>query len=122
MSLKYVAASAVALALTSPSLLAHHGWSGQGTETFELNGTLHSPLQLAGPHASMRIKDKTGQVWDLTLSAAPRVEATGLKADTIPVGAPVTISGKRNLDKKKFEVKTERIVHAGRTYEVYAGR
>lgn len=109
------------LALVTP-VVAHHGWSGQGTQTFQLSGTLHEPVQLAGPHATMRIKDKSGQVWELTLSSPPRVEAAGLKKDTIPVGAQVTISGKRNLDAKKFEVKTERVTYQGRNFDVYPSR
>lgn len=113
---------ATAFVLTASSVSAHHGWAGQGTETFEVSGTLQSPVQLAGPHATMRIKDKQGQVWDLTLSSPPRVEQAGLKQDTIPVGATVTIRGKRSLDAKRFEVKTERVVYGNRTFDVYPGR
>ena len=117
-----ISAVLVAMALTAPPALAHHGWSGQGTQQFEVSGTLQAPVQLTGPHATMKIKDKDGQVWDVTLAAPPRVEAAGLKKDTIPVGAQVTISGKRSLDAKRFEVKTERVTYAGRNFDVYPNR
>ena len=118
-------ASLMAVALSAgltTNVAAHHGWAGQGTETFELTGTVHKPLSLAGPHATMQIKDKSGQVWDLTLAPPARTESAGLKENVIPVGATVTIHGKRNLDPKRFEVKTERVVYAGKTYNVYPDR
>src|SRR5262245_27216909 len=88
----------LALALASYPAFAHHGWAGQGTENFELKGTVETGVSLAGPHATMRIKDSKGQVWDLTLAPGARTERAGLKEGVIPVGAEVTILGKRNLD------------------------
>lgn len=113
---------ALAIAWTAPSALAHHGWAGQGTEAFEISGTVHTAVSLAGPHATMRIQDKSGQVWDLTLAPPARTERAGLKEGIIPVGATVTIRGKRNSDPKRFEVKTERVTHAGTSYDVYPNR
>ncbi len=115
-------AAAFAIALAALPAQAHHGWSGQGTEAFELAGTVQAPVSLAGPHATMRIKDKGGQVWDLTLAPPARTERAGLKEGVIPVGAAVTIRGKRNNDPKRFEVKTEQVMHAGKTYDVYPDR
>ena len=116
--------SAVALGLSmmAPPAVAHHGWAGQGSETFELSGTVHTAVNLSGPHATMKVQDKNGQVWDLTLAAGPRTESAGLKEGVIPVGAPVTIRGKRNRDPKRFEIKTERVTHAGKNYDVYPER
>ena len=76
----------------SASALAHHGWSGQGTENFTLKGTVAKGVSLSGPHATMQIKDEKGQVWDLTLAPPPRTKAAGLEEGVIPVGAEVTIS------------------------------
>jgi hypothetical protein len=100
---------------------AHHGWAGNGTEQFELTGTLETPVSLAGPHATMKINAK-GQVWDITLAPPARTERAGLKEGVIPVGATVTISGKRNMDPKRFEVKTERVMWNGKTFNVYPDR
>ena len=116
----FLSSAVLALALTASPALAHR--AGQETETFQLTGTVHSAVSLGGPHATMRIQDKNGQVWDLTLSSPARTEAAGLKQGVIPVGATVTISGKRNRDHKRFEVKTERVTHAGKHYDVYPNR
>jgi hypothetical protein len=111
----------VALTVSFSPVLAHHGWSGNSDKEFELSGTVESGVSLAGPHATMKVRSN-GQVWDVTLAPPPRTEAAGLKEGTIPVGAQVTIQGHRNLDPKKFEIKTERVIWKGRTYNVYPDR
>jgi hypothetical protein len=111
----------VALTVSFSPVLAHHGWSGNSDKEFELSGTVESGVSLAGPHATMKVRSN-GQVWDVTLAPPPRTEAAGLKEGVIPVGAQVTIQGHRNLDPKKFEIKTERVLWKGRTYNVYPDR
>jgi hypothetical protein len=115
-------AAAAALVAAAIPAAAHHGWAGQGTQEFELVGTLASPVSLAGPHATMKVKAADGQVWDITLAAAARTESAGLKEGVIPVGAQVTVHGHRNTDPKRFEVKTERVTWNGRTFNVYPDR
>jgi hypothetical protein len=111
----------VALTVSFSPVLAHHGWSGNSDKEFELSGTVESGVSLAGPHATMKVRSN-GQVWDVTLAPPPRTEAAGLKEGVIPVGAQVTIQGHRNLDPKKFEIKTERVIWKGRTFNVYPDR
>ena len=113
-----LAATAAAVALPA---LAHHGWSGQGDEQFELSGTVEEPVSLAGPHATMKVRAQ-GQVWDITLAPPPRTQAAGLTPDALKKGANVTVSGHRNKDSKRFEIKTERVTADGKTYDVYPGR
>lgn len=110
----------IALALCNAAS-AHHGWSDAGKEQFELTGTVESPVSLAGPHATMTIRVE-GQVWEITLAPPARTERAGLKPSTIPVGAEVTVSGHRNNDPKRFEVKTERVTYNGKLYNVYPDR
>jgi hypothetical protein len=112
--------ASLALLLAVPSF-AHHGWSGAGEEQFVLTGTVESPVSLAGPHATMKIRVE-GQVWDVTLAPPARTERAGLKEATIPVGAKVTVSGHRNSDPKRFEIKTERVTYDGKLYNVYPDR
>jgi Family of unknown function (DUF6152) len=114
-----VAAALVAMTLPAS---AHHGWAGQGDEEFQLSGTLAAPVSLAGPHGTMKVKDQAGQVWDITLAPGARVERSGLKEGVIPVGAQVTIQGHRNRDANRFEVKTERVIYNGKTFNVYPDR
>jgi len=125
MQVKLVAglsAGILGLSLVATQALAHHGWAGQSTEAFTLKGTVAKSVSLSGPHATMQVKDENGQVWDLTLAPPPRTKNAGLEDGMIPVGSEVTILGKRNLDPKKFEVKTERVTWNGKNYDVYPDR
>ena len=116
-----VASLLLVLGLAAPAS-AHHGWGGQGTQNFELTGKVEKGVSLAGPHATMQVKDKDGQVWDITLAPPARTDSAGLKEGTIPIGATVTIRGKRSTDQRKFEIKTERVTYAGKNYDVYPDR
>jgi len=100
---------------------AHHGWAGNSDEEFELTGTVERGVSLAGPHATMQIR-ADGKLWDLTLAPPARTQHAGLKEGIIPVGATVTIHGHRNRDANRFEVKTERVIWNGRTFNVYPDR
>ena len=111
-----------ALTLASLPALAHHGWSGQGSEPFSVSGKVHKSVSLAGPHATMQIQDAQGQVWDITLAPPARTSGAGLAEDTLAVGAEVTITGNRNLDASRFEVKTMRVTSNGKNYDVYPNR
>jgi len=111
----------VALFLTILPASAHHGWGGYQDEDFQLSGTVESPVSLAGPHATMKIRAEN-QVWDITLSPPARTERAGLKEGVIPVGAKVTVFGHRHRDPKRFEVKTERVSWNGRLFNVYPDR
>lgn len=111
-----------ALSLAAFQVSAHHGWGGQGQEQFELSGKVHKQVSLSGAHATMQVVDDQGQVWDITLAPAARTERAGLEEDTLPVGAEVTISGHRNSDSSRFEVKTERVTYNGTNYDVYPDR
>ena len=118
----FVGLTGAALGLFGLQASAHHGWAGQGQDQFELTGKLHTDVSLSGPHGSMQIVDDKGQVWDVTLAPAARTERAGLKPGVIPKGATVTVSGHRNSDMQRFEVKTERVTHEGKNYDVYPDR
>lgn len=109
------AVSAIGLLSTAA---AHHGWS-DNTAAIELTGTVVRSVSLAGPHASMQIRDADGQVWDITLAPAPRTSRAGLNEDVLAEGDTVTIMGARNSDGNRHEVKTRRVTHDGTNYDVY---
>jgi hypothetical protein len=97
---------------------AHHGWSGNNQD-IQLTGTVVTPVDLSGPHGTMQIRDADGNVWDITLAPGPRTARAGLNEDVLAVGAQVTLSGKRNDDASRFEVKTRRVTYEGTNYDVY---
>ena len=109
------------LAFSGRPASAHHGWAGNSDDEFELTGTVERGVSLAGPHATMQIR-ADGKIWDLTLAPPARTQRAGLKEGIIPVGATVTIHGHRNRDANRLEVKTERVVWNGRTFNVYPDR
>jgi len=114
-------AAALALGLGWIPVLAHHGWEGYRTEDFEITGTVETPVSLAGPHASLKIR-ADGQVWNVVLAPPPRTSRAGLKEGMIPLGATVTAYGHRHKDAKTFEIKTERLRWNGRLFNVYPER
>lgn len=105
----------------APVVIAHHGWGGYLDEEFKISGTVETPVSLAGPHATMKMRVE-GQVWDVVLAPSARTERAGLKEGIIPVGAQVTASGHRHRDAKKLEIKTERLSWNGRVFDVYPDR
>ena len=108
---------ALVAALTMPGY-AHHGWGGNEEGESTLTGTLESPVSLAGPHATMKLR-VNGQVWDITLAPSGRTAAAGLTEKVIPVGSTVTVVGHKNKTANRFEMKTERVTYNDRVYAVY---
>lgn len=112
----------VTLAFLFPlTLSAHHGWGGYSDKEFEITGVVETPVSLAGPHATLKIRSG-GQVWDVVLAPPARTSAAGLKEGIIPVGATVTAHGHRHLTATKYEVKTERLTWGNRVFNVYPDR
>ena len=109
------------LGLGSVPLSAHHGWGGYADEEFELTGVVESPVSVAGPHATMKVR-AGAQVWEVVMAPPFRTEQAGLKEGMIPVGATVTLHGHRNRDPKRFEIKTERLTWDGRLFNLYPDR
>jgi hypothetical protein len=117
----YFGLGVVALLVALP-VAAHHGWGGNFDQEFELTGTVETGVSLAGPHATMKVRDADGKVWDITLAPPARTQRAGLREGTIPVGAAVKIQGHRNRDMKRLEIKTERVIWNGQTFAVYPDR
>jgi len=110
-----------ALLLSTASAGAHHGWGGYLDQTTEMTGTVESPVSFEGAHAYMKIRTQDG-VWDVVLAPPGRTANAGLKPDTLPVGAQVTVRGNRHRDPKKLEIKVSRLTWNERTFDVYPER
>jgi hypothetical protein len=120
---KVLLVAIAALALLTPRIAsAHHGWGGYLDAEFDISGTVEVPVSLAGPHATLTIKDAEGRQWLLTLAPPPRTSAAGLKDGMLAVGSKVTAHGHRHRDSNRYEVKTERLTVDGKTYNVYPDR
>src|SRR5438309_1111550 len=115
----FVVVFASSLALLTAPAFAHHGWGGNVDEVSSMTGVVAEGVKLAGPHGTMRIKTMDGRTWDITLAPPFRTSSAGLKQDTIPVDAMVTVRGQRNRDPNRYEMKTIQVEYAGRHYTVY---
>jgi hypothetical protein len=113
-----VLTAAIFVAPTIPAL-AHHGWGGNVDEVTALSGMVTEGVKLGGPHGTMKIKTSDGKVWDITLAPPARTASAGLKQDSIPVGAMVTVHGQRNRNPNRYEMKTIQVEYAGKQYNVY---
>lgn len=109
----------LALSLAGGSALAHHGWSGNSAGDVEVTGTLVTGVSLAGAHGTMQIEDADGHRWDITLAPGPRTHRSGLREETIPLGAEVTVVGERNEDPEVFEAKVRRVIWGEQVFDVY---
>lgn len=110
------------LGLACAPLLAHHGWSGNSAGEVEVTGTVVTGVSLAGAHGTMQIEDADGHLWNITLAPGPRTHRAGLREDTIPVGADVTVVGERNEDPEVFEAKVRRVIWGDQVFDVYPAR
>ena len=117
LSLGILASATLVVALSIPAS-AHHGWGGNSEQETQLTGTVEAPVSLAGPHATMKIR-VNGQVWDITLAPSGRTEGAGLKENTLPIGATVTVTGHKNKTAGRFEMKTEKVTWNNRVFAVY---
>ena len=120
----FVVSGVLVLAMLCAAMPAsgHHGWGGYLDQTTDISGTVESPVSLAGPHATMKIRAGDGQVWDVVLAPPARTERAGLKEGMIPLGAQVTVHGNRHRDPKRLEIKTSRLTWNGQTFNVYPDR
>jgi hypothetical protein len=111
-----------ALLLWQVPASAHHGWGGNVDQVSDMTGVVVSGVSLAGPHGTMKVRTADGHVWDITLAPPFRTSEAGLKPDTIPIGATVTVRGNRNSDPNRYEMKTIRVTYAGKRFDTYPER
>jgi hypothetical protein len=122
LSVDTLALLAVLVALAGSPVLAHHGWGENETKLSDITGTVTTGVSLAGPHATMKIKDADGHIWDVTMAPPARTQQAGVKEGTIPVGATVMVHGNRNKNPKTYEIKVTRVTYNGTLYKIYPER
>lgn len=105
--------------LLAGALLAHHGWTGYDEQkTLNLTGT----IQESGwdnPHGFVRLQvnGEDAKTWMVVLAPPSRMEARGLKRETLKTGATVTVIGYPSRTKPD-EMRAERITIDGKTTEL----
>jgi hypothetical protein len=109
-----------ALVAGSTAALAHHGWSGYGTEDFSLTGTVEA-ARLGNPHGLIKVAAEGG-IWDVVLGPPSNQRRAGLTEADLPKGASITAEGHRHNDPKRLEMKTERLTVNGKRFDIYPSR
>ncbi len=114
-------ASAALLGLAAaPPLAAHHGWGWATDEEFELAGTVRN-VRHGNPHGEMRLATRSGE-WTVEIGQPWRNQRAGLTAQVLRPGTRLLVHGHRSARKSERLMKAERIVIAGKSYNLYPDR
>jgi Family of unknown function (DUF6152) len=116
--------SAAVAAIASCSLAriswAHHGWGWATDKEFELTGKI-TGVKLGNPHGELHL-DANGEAWLVEIGQPWRNERAGLTEDLLAVGTEVTAHGHRSANPDEKLMKAERLVIAGKDYNLYPDR
>ena len=114
-----IAAFALGLAPVVPAI-AHHGWGWATGEEFALSGTVRS-VRHGNPHGTMMLATRSG-VWTVEIGQPWRNAQAGLTAQLLRPGTRLMIHGHRSARASERLMKAERIVIAGRNFDLYPDR
>lgn len=114
-----IAGLTAALMLAAGAAQAHHGWASYSDRESQVSGVVED-ASLGQPHGLIRVKTAQG-VWNVMLAPPAAIERSGLTLAAIPKGTQVTARGHKRLD-GTLEIKTERLVVAGKTFDLYPQR
>ena len=101
-------------------LLAHHGWAWATDEEFELGGTVKQ-VRHGNPHGTMVMATRLGD-WTVEIGQPWRNERAGLTREVLRPGTRLLVHGHRSARKGERLMKAERIVIAGKSYNLYPDR
>lgn len=99
---------------------AHHGWRWTDDGQFELTAKVEK-ASLGNPHGVLTM-DADGSKWLVEVGQPWRNEQAGLSDSMMARGATLTIVGKRSADAKERRMKAERIIIAGKNFDLYPER
>jgi hypothetical protein len=99
---------------------AHHGWGWATGEEFELAGSVKS-VRHGNPHGVMQLRTNSGD-WTVEIGQPWRNAQAGLSAQVLRPGTRLLIHGHRSAKSGERLMKAERIVIAGKSYNLYPDR
>ena len=115
-----IAAMVFAVALPAAPLAAHHGWGWVTDEEFQLTGTVRN-VRHGNPHGTMVLASESG-AWTVEIGQPWRNERAGLTHQLLKPGTRVRVHGHRSARKGERLMKAERLVIAGKSYNLYPDR
>ena len=101
-------------------LAAHHGWGWATDEEFRLAGTVKS-VRHGNPHGEMRLSTASGE-WLVEIGQPWRNAQAGLSRQVLRPGIRLLVHGHRSARRGERLMKAERIVIAGKSYNLYPDR
>ena len=99
---------------------AHHGWAWAEDEEFTLTGLIRG-VRLGNPHGELDVEATDG-LWTAEIGQPYRNERAGLTEDLLAPGTEVTLEGHRSRDPDQRLMKAERVIIAGKLYDLYPER
>jgi hypothetical protein len=111
---------ATGLWLLPAAALAHHGWSWAEDEEFTLAGVLRG-ARLGNPHGELDVEAPDG-MWIAEIGQPWRNARAGLTDDLLVPGLALTLEGHRSRNPEERVMKAERVIIAGRRYDLYPDR
>ena len=100
-------------------IAAHHGWGWATDEEFELSGVVRS-VRHGNPHGTMVLATKSG-VWTVETGQPWRNDQAGV-TQLLKAGTTLTVHGHRSARPGELLMKAERIIIAGKSYNLYPDR
>jgi len=111
---------AFGMVVLAGSALAHHGWSWTTGGNIELIGIIRE-ARLGNPHGVLTV-DADGEMWTVEVGQPWRNARAGLVDGDLAPGTEITVIGEPSADVGERRVKAERLMIAGRLYELYPNR
>ena len=109
-----------AAGLAPVSARAHHGWAWAEDEEFTLAGVIRA-VRLGNPHGELDVEATDG-LWTAEIGQPYRNEQAGLTEAILALGTEVTLEGHRSRDPDEKLMKAERVIIAGKRYDLYPDR
>ena len=106
--------------LVPAAAMAHHGWTWAEDEEFALAGVLRG-ARLGNPHGELDVEAADG-MWIAEIGQPWRNERAGLTDDLLAPGVELTLEGHRSRKPEERVMKAERVIIAGRLYDLYPDR
>lgn len=99
---------------------AHHGWAWAEDEEFSLSGVIRG-ARLGNPHGELDVEATDG-LWTAEIGQPWRNERAGLTGELLAAGTEAKLEGHRSRDPDARLMKAERVIIAGRVYDLYPDR
>ena len=115
-----VVVAGLCLAALAGSAAAHHGWAWAEDEEFTLAGVIRG-VRLGNPHGELDVEAADG-LWIAEIGQPYRNERAGLTEALLAPGTEATLEGHRSRDPAQKVMKAERVIIAGKLYDLYPER